>query len=278
MLFIFYCIRLLGKELIIIREIEFLSISIRTPQKLWRVFKEPLVTSRWIISLLTFILMIPSVFSTLTYIQQFQSDLLDLSETIPEFSIVDGKLVTEDNSVKGFVYQADAFVFTFDPSGATTKEDISLEAGNLYPSAGLLADQIYVDLSVVDRTFSYADTPQLNKGVVSTFIKNFSRQIWIGFAVFILIFYIILLVYVLALVYILYWFNRILFRTVNRNQEVYTFKQLWQFSLGSVILPIILYSGMLLLGVAVADLPLLIGIFAMITFYLVLTDQKRQKP
>ncbi|MCQ9209758.1 DUF1189 domain-containing protein [Granulicatella seriolae] len=264
--------------MIIIREIEFLSISIRTPQKLWRVFKEPLVTSRWIISLLTFILMIPSIFSTLTYIKQFQSDLLDLSEKIPEFSIVDGKLKTEDSSVKGFVFQADAFIFTFDPSGTTTKEDISLEAGNLYPSAGLLADQLYVDLSVIDRTFSYADIPQLNKGVVSTFIKTFSRQIWIGFAVFILIFYIILLLYVLASVYFLYWINRIMFRIANQNQEMYTFKQLWQFSLGSVVLPIILYSVMLLLGVVVADLPILMGIFAMITFYLVYTDPNRQKP
>lgn len=110
--------------------------------------------------LLSFLSTIPLVTHVFQGMQEIRTDGQTIAEKIPPFRIQEGRLTTE-TSGEGFIYQTDSIIFTFDPDGQRTSEDISNDLmGNLF-SIGLLPESIVIALPANDLTTSLLGSSQL---------------------------------------------------------------------------------------------------------------------
>ena len=120
--------------------------------------------------LLSFILSVPVVFQSIGILNSLKHDGEEIIKKVPEFSI-ENNLLTTDKKDAGFIYQTNSMIFTFDPEGKRSKQDIEADAVNgvltiallkneavlVLPTAGSTADVL--DSSVLALPYS---TPQLN--------------------------------------------------------------------------------------------------------------------
>lgn len=94
---------------------------------------------------LSLILAIPSVYQALQVMDQIKTDSLTIVEKIPDFQIENGAIKT-DGPEKGFIYQTDSIILTFDPEGKRTQQDVEKDLVGNYFSIGLLKKQALVVL------------------------------------------------------------------------------------------------------------------------------------
>lgn len=92
--------------------------------------------------LLSVILALPICFQTFKMLHSIQADGQKIAAKVPDFTIKDDQLVSSDE--KGFIYQTNSIIFTYDPEGKRTTEDVANDmVGNLF-SVGLLKDKLVV--------------------------------------------------------------------------------------------------------------------------------------
>lgn len=112
---------------------------------------------------IAFITTIPLWIQSSQTIDDFSRDGQIIAESIPSFKIENDQLIT-DEPVKSYIYQTDSIIFTFDPNGERTLEDVEQDLiGNLIGIA-FLEDGLYFSLPDYPIHFSYT---QLN-GLTST--------------------------------------------------------------------------------------------------------------
>ncbi|MBC9826325.1 DUF1189 domain-containing protein [Carnobacterium inhibens] len=123
---------------------------------------------------------IPTWVQGSTLISEFGRDGQIIAGSIPEFTIENEQLVTKE-PVKSFIYKTNSIIFTFDPNGERTVEDVNLDQiGNIVAIA-LLEDRLYVNLPGYPIQLTYA---QLNGLTSATFIDIlFNIQSFSGTAV-----------------------------------------------------------------------------------------------
>lgn len=150
--------------------------------------------------LLSFLSTIPLVTHVFQGMQEIRTDGQTIAEKIPPFSIQNGRLTTESPG-EGFIYQTDSIIFTFDPEGHRTAEDISNDlVGNLF-SIGLLPESIVLALPANELTtsllgssqleFSYQENglDQLDDSVVREMLSYNQIPWWIYLVVFLVALY-----------------------------------------------------------------------------------------
>lgn len=93
---------------------------------------------------LSVILALPLAYQVGQVIHDIQKDGQKIAKKIPNFEIVDGKLATDD--ADGFIYQTNSIIFTFDPQGKRTEEDITNDLIGNFVSVGLLEDKAVLAL------------------------------------------------------------------------------------------------------------------------------------
>jgi len=111
------------------------------------------------ILLLSSLSAIPITFQVLQIFKDIQTDGQEIAKQIPDFSIADGKLKT-DNAEKGFIYQTNSIIFTFDPEGRRTPEDVSKDMVGNFLSVGLLSEELIISLPSNDATTSILGSNQ----------------------------------------------------------------------------------------------------------------------
>lgn len=89
---------------------------------------------------LSVLLAIPTVYQAMQVMNQLKTDSLKIVEKIPDFSIKNGEIKTSKPE-KGFIYQTNSIILTFDPEGKRTKEDVEKDLVGNYFSVGLLKNQ-----------------------------------------------------------------------------------------------------------------------------------------
>lgn len=94
--------------------------------------------------ILSIILAIPYATQSMKVYRSVESDAQDIGQKLPDFTIKDGQLETEAD---GFIYQTDSIIFTFDPAGTRTKEDIANDMVGNYFSIGLLKNKAVIAFS-----------------------------------------------------------------------------------------------------------------------------------
>lgn len=148
------------------------------------------------IFLLSALSAIPITFQVLQIFKDIQTDGKEIANQIPDFTIEDGKLKTE-NAEKGFIYQTNSIIFTFDPEGRRTPEDVSKDMVGNFLSVGLLSEELIVTLPSTDATSSilggnklellYTDltNPQLLNGkMLRDMLENHQTPWWVFVIIF----------------------------------------------------------------------------------------------
>lgn len=93
--------------------------------------------------LLSFLFAIPMTSQVMTTFHAIRHDGQKIAKKIPDFSIQNQQLTTT-SPTNGFIYQSDTLIFTFDPEGKRTVNDVAGDhLGNLF-SVGLLKNELVV--------------------------------------------------------------------------------------------------------------------------------------
>lgn len=74
---------------------------------------------------LSIIMALPISFQVFQVLNNIQLDGQKIATRIPDFTIQNGQLQTEEK--EGFIYQTNSIIFTFDPEGKRTEQDISTD-------------------------------------------------------------------------------------------------------------------------------------------------------
>ncbi|MGO3913806.1 DUF1189 domain-containing protein [Enterococcus viikkiensis] len=89
---------------------------------------------------LSLLLAIPTVYQALQVMDQIKSDSLKIVQKIPDFEIENGEIKTAKPE-KGFIYQTNSVILTFDPDGKRSQEDVEKDLVGNYFSVGLLKNE-----------------------------------------------------------------------------------------------------------------------------------------
>lgn len=89
---------------------------------------------------LSLIMAIPFSVQVWQAFQGLQADTQKIAAKIPDFTIVNGKLTTEDT--EGFIYQTNSIIFTFDPEGKRSVKDVVNDQMGNFLSIGLLPEEV----------------------------------------------------------------------------------------------------------------------------------------
>lgn len=137
--------------------------------------------------LLSFILSLPVVFQSVGILNSLKHDGEEIVKKVPEFSIENNLLTTKEKD-SGFIYQTDSMIFTFDPEGKRSKQDVEADAMNgvltiallkneavlVLPTAGSTADVL--DSNVLALPYSTAQLNNINKNMLTNMFTERSKN------------------------------------------------------------------------------------------------------
>lgn len=92
---------------------------------------------------LSVILALPITKQLFSIMHDIKKDGQEIATKLPDFEISDGKLKTE-NEAKGFIFQTNSIIFTFDPDGKRSLNDISADSVGNAVGLGLLQDEFVI--------------------------------------------------------------------------------------------------------------------------------------
>lgn len=122
------------------------------------------------------ILSIPDMLQTVRTVHDYQIEANKIMQKLPDFTIKKGQLTT-DNDVKGFVYQSDTCIFTFDPKGKRTTEDVRKDTLNNVISIALLKNKLVLSAPDNELIESFAGKDYVSIPYKkSQLFKNFKRS------------------------------------------------------------------------------------------------------
>ncbi|EDP67817.1 hypothetical protein CAT7_00125 [Carnobacterium sp. AT7] len=115
---------------------------------------------------IAFIATIPLWIQSSNTIDDFGHDGQIISESIPSFKIENDQLVTNE-PVKSYIYQTDSIIFTFDPNGERTIEDVEQDLIGNQVGIAFLENGLYFSIPSYPIHFPYT---QLNGLTSDSFI------------------------------------------------------------------------------------------------------------
>lgn len=142
---------------------------------------------------IAFIAAIPMWIQSNKTINDFGRDAQIISESIPSFKIENDQLITNE-PVKSYIYQTDSIIFTFDPNGERTIDDVEQDLVANLLGIAFLEDGLYFSLPGYPIQLPY---PQLNGLTSESFIDLILNVQSSGGTMQIITFLLILLVSIL---------------------------------------------------------------------------------
>ncbi|MEG3033747.1 MAG: DUF1189 domain-containing protein [Enterococcus sp.] len=94
---------------------------------------------------LSIILALPITKQIFSIMQDIKSDGQKIAAKLPDFKITDGKLQTTKGA-EGFIYQTNSIIFTFDPDGKRSLNDVTADSVGNAVGLGFLQDEFVVAL------------------------------------------------------------------------------------------------------------------------------------
>ncbi|MDN6639852.1 MAG: DUF1189 domain-containing protein [Tetragenococcus sp.] len=124
--------------------------------------------------LLSLIAAIPITIQVGNVFSDIQSDGEQIAEQIPDFTIEDGEMQTQEQD--GFIYQTDSIIFTFDPEGQRTPEDISSDMIGNFLSVGLLQNEAVLSVQSNEATEAVLGDNQFEFSYDEERLQNLSGE------------------------------------------------------------------------------------------------------
>ncbi|MBO0472979.1 hypothetical protein IGL98_000814 [Enterococcus sp. DIV0840] len=149
---------------------------------------------------LSIILALPITKQIFSIMQDIKSDGQEIAAKLPDFNITDGKLKTASGA-EGFIYQTNSIIFTFDPDGKRSLNDVTADSVGNAVGLGFLQDEFVVSLPNSSAADSLLGTSQFEvpyakgtlDGLNSTDLKEAldeaSVPFWIKLIVFVVTLY-----------------------------------------------------------------------------------------
>lgn len=94
---------------------------------------------------LSVILALPVTKQIFSIMQDIKTDGQEIAEKLPDFTITNGKLKTA-NGAEGFIYQTNSIIFTFDPDGKRSLNDVTADSVGNAVGLGFLQNEFVVAL------------------------------------------------------------------------------------------------------------------------------------
>lgn len=127
------------------------------------------------IFLVSFIFALPLSFQAFQLFQEIQNDGKQIAQQIPDFTIKNNQLTVE-GATKGFIYQTDSIIFTFDPEGKRTPEALSKDLLGNFLSVGLLKDQAVLALPDTENVTTILGSNQLKVPYSNSKIQHLTGE------------------------------------------------------------------------------------------------------
>lgn len=109
---------------------------------------------------LGFILLVPVLTQTVEMLGTFQNDMNKIAAEMPDFSIQDGQLTTEEKDTS-FLYKTNYMFFTFDPDGIQTAEGLQKDIIGNKVAIGLLKNELVIATAEGSLLSSLIETNKL---------------------------------------------------------------------------------------------------------------------
>lgn len=123
---------------------------------------------------LSIIMALPISFQVFQVLNNIQLDGQKIATRIPDFTIQNGQLQTEEK--EGFIYQTNSIIFTFDPEGKRTEQDISTDLMGNFVSVGMLKDKLIIALPNTGTTSALLNNNQLELPYTNESLKNLTGK------------------------------------------------------------------------------------------------------
>lgn len=116
---------------------------------------------------LSLITAIPTWIQGNSLLADFKKDGQKIAEQLPSFKIEHGKLVTKEKA-ESYIYQTDSIIFTFDPTGEQTSQDVKDNTIGSTIGIALLKDGFYLNAPGSPGKLSYSKMD----GLTDEFFKD----------------------------------------------------------------------------------------------------------
>lgn len=162
--------------------------TFKAPQKLQEARKKSFWKVLLYLLFLSAIFSLPIVAQVLGILQSFQSDGQKISQKLPDFTIKDGRIDTAETDA-GFIYQTNSMIFTFDPDGKRSQNDVQsdlvgtviglafLEDKFIFALPGSGAASVILGSNTFEIPYQDSSLAGFTKQDLEAFIQTDSRQI-----------------------------------------------------------------------------------------------------
>ena len=123
---------------------------------------------------LSVIMALPISFQVFQVLNNIQLDGQKIATRIPDFTVQSGQLQTKEK--EGFIYQTNSIIFTFDPEGKRTEQDISTDLMGNFVSVGMLKDKLIIALPNTVTTSALLNNNQLELPYTNESLKNLTGK------------------------------------------------------------------------------------------------------
>ena len=123
---------------------------------------------------LSIIMALPISFQVFQVLNNIQLDGQKIATRIPDFTIQNGQLQTEEK--EGFIYQTNSIIFIFDPEGKRTEQDISTDLMGNFVSVGMLKNKLIIALPNTGTTSALLNNNQLELPYTNESLKNLTGK------------------------------------------------------------------------------------------------------
>ncbi|WP_170289314.1 DUF1189 domain-containing protein [Metabacillus lacus] len=190
--------------------------------------------------LLSILAALPAAINLATGIQQGLAGLdTAVEEELPDFTIANGTLTSEDN--QSVEFKKDDFFIVFDPTGSFTEEELQAKRN----SVGLLQEEFVLVINGQAQTYSYSlVNGPLSKGDILEYMDGFKSLFPIFISVFIFFIYLFTAAAKFIEITLLAAIGLLIKNIMQKNLN---FKQLWVMSAYSVTLATVFFAVMDLL-------------------------------
>ena len=227
---------------------EFLRLTIFNPRQLWKIIEKPMKSSKRMFFLLTLWLMLPGMIQMNALFQTLGSDLIEISQRMPEFEVKNHQFTTKEKD-KGFIYKTDYLVFVFDESGQTTSENLFNETSDSMPVFALLKDGLYLETNLNHQKIEFNQLEGFNKEFFIQATKMFQQTIWISLFIIFILYFLFNTVYLFMILWLVSFLVKVLAVLLMKVYIQFPKQIGWQLTLGAAVLPVLIYAMMDLLGI-----------------------------
>ncbi|MDT2816040.1 DUF1189 domain-containing protein [Vagococcus carniphilus] len=125
--------------------------------------------------LLSIILSLPVVFQSMDILSSIKEDGDKIVQKLPEFSIEDGKILT-DKKDSGFIYQTNSMIFTFDPEGKRSKNEVEADSVGGVMTIALLKNEAVIVMPTTGSTADMLDSNSFSLPYTATQMRIINKE------------------------------------------------------------------------------------------------------